>query len=168
MLKVSKSDSFPGARYVAGDPILESEFCKAQSVQLIAGVCDAGGYPYTIRMGKIFVDMSEADFLDESQGEEPAPTGINMEPMVVGVGNFATGTLFGTEDGRVWVSDNAVWGAEVVLVEQTMTSWGVAQVDFDPVRGGLPQHPTPVYVYIENACGRVNLAGLASTIEDAP
>ena len=164
MLKVSQSDSFPGARYVAADPISESEFCLARSVQLIADVCDAGGYPYTIRMGKIFFDMDAAEYMDASKGVEPAPTGMMNTDVEDGIANAVTDADFGGETGKVWIADNATWDSAEVKVEQTVDVWTDEDSDFTAVQGGLPVSPPAAYLFVENACGRRNAVGFEVAI----
>lgn len=168
MLVENQTDSYPGAAYVAADPVTSGQCCLAQSMAAIAAAADAAGHAYVIRGGALYLDVSAAELEDLCKGLEPAPATINSDPMTEGVPTFVAGTLFGSVEGDLWLTDNAAWGSEGVKVQQTVSVWGPPQVDFTPVMGGLPVDPNPCWLYVENACGRANLVGLQGHIQEAP
>ncbi len=165
MLKVNTSDSFPGAGYVAGNPVTEEECCLLRSVAAIAAAADAGGIPYTIRMGKIWVDITAGGVLDSCLGVEPAPASTVPAIMEVAASAEALGTSFGALQGELWLTENADWDLSMTKVEQTVTEWLDEGITITVVGDGLPESPTKVYLWVINACGRRNLVGLEAEIQ---
>lgn len=165
MLKKNTSDSYPGANYVAADPVTEAECCLLRSVAAIAAAADAGAYPYAVRMGMIFVDIDDASKLNACQGLEPVVTLVEPDPLIEEGGGTVTGTEFGLPQGVLWITDNVAWGAEAVQVEQVAGPWTDTSIDFTVASDELPTSPAKAWLYVQNACGRVNLVGFEVTLE---
>ncbi|GAH74038.1 unnamed protein product, partial [marine sediment metagenome] len=72
MLVENKSDSYPGAAYVVGNPVSAEDCCLKRSMAVIAAAADSAGYPYTIRGGVLYLDVSEGQLEDFCKGLEPA------------------------------------------------------------------------------------------------
>ena len=167
MLKPNTSDSYPGAAFVAADPVSSAECCAAQSTAALVAGAVAAGYPYIFRGGRLFIDATEEQITALCAGVLPIPTSFSADPMIIGTANDCLGTLFGASAGTFWLTDHAVWGSEAVKVEQTIGLWEVDAIDFDVVQDGLPTTPTKIYGYVETLCGAVNAAGLEGTIAGA-
>jgi hypothetical protein len=166
MLKENTSDSYPGAGYVAVDPVTSAECCSLQSEAAIVAGCVAAGYAYIYRAGRLWIGADVAQMLALCQGVLPIPASFSADPMTVGAAYDCVGTLFGAVEGTFWLTDDGTWGSEGVKVGQTIGLWEVDNIDFDVVKGGLPVSPTKIYGYVETLCGAVNAAGLEGTIVD--
>lgn len=166
MLKRNTSDSFPAAEFVAADPVSEAECCGARSTDALVAGCVAEGYPYVFRAGRLWIDASAEQIAVLCQGALPLPTSFSADPMTVSSPAWVYGTLFGTDQGKFWLTDNGTWGSEGVKVQQTIGIWDHDEIDFDVIKGGLPVAPTKIYGYVETYCGAVNPAGLEGTIAD--
>lgn len=166
MLKLNTSDSFPGATYVAANPVASAECCARTSTAAIVTACVAEGYPYIYRAGQLWIACSPAQMTALCAGVIPIPTSFSADPMIVGTANDILGTLFQAVEGLLWLTDHGTWGSEAVKVQQVIGLWEVEAIDFDVTKGGLPVAPTKIYGYVETLCGAVNAAGLEGTIAD--
>lgn len=165
MLKRNTSDSFPGATYVAANPVSETECCLLRSVAAIAAAADAGGMPYTIRMGKIFVDITDEGKLDSCLGVEPGPDSTLPLPMVLAESATVGGTSFGAAEGEVWLTENGDWDASAQKVKQTVVVWGDESITITVIGDELPESPADVYLWVFNGCGRRNAVGFGTQIQ---
>ncbi len=163
-LIANETDSFPGARLVAVNPITAGECCKHATTQSLAAAVLAAGGAATFRAGKLFVDVSQATELDVCDGLEPVIASLESEPIVQFIANAAIGTDFSAVPSALWITDAATFEGSVVKVEQFPLGGSDVRFDFDPVMDGLPRVPTKVYVYVFNSCGRANVVGFETTI----
>lgn len=165
MLKVNTSDSFPGALYVASNPIEDGECCAMATAAAIGAACAAAGYPHTYRMGRLWVDCTEEQMAAICAGVIPIPTSFSNDPLTVDGAENIYGSLFQETEGSFWLTDNAVWGDEGVKVLQVIGLWSHNDIDFTVTKGGLAEAPAKIYGYVETPCGAVNAAGYEGTIQ---
>lgn len=168
MLRGNDSDSFPGANWVGADPVTSGECCQRQSIALMAAAAAALGLPYTIKGAQIFLDASPGELNDLCLGDEPAPTSFDADPMDEGAEHHCLGTKFGGVEGKFYLTEASTWVASQNRVQQGGISWGDTDITFTMAGDGLVTTPTKIYGYVENACGRVNAAGLEGTYQEAP
>lgn len=166
MLKQNTSDSFPGADFVAADPVSSADCCKHQSVGALIAALVALGKPYTMRGGRLYFDQEAADQLTMCKGVDPSPTGAFPDPFETEAAGEVTGTGFDASEGKVWLGNAATYAGSSIKVEQTITDWADEQIFITAVRGELAQAPASVWVFVENACGRISSVGFEHAIED--
>lgn len=166
MLKLNTSDSFPGADFVAADPVSGLECCQHQSVALIIAQLRILGKPFIMRGGRLYFDQDPGDELTMCKGPDPAVTGSDPTPYEVTSAGEVAGTNFGVDQGKVWIGNASTYEGSSVKVEQTMDQWADELIDITVVKDGLPLDPTPVWVFVENTCGRITAAGWQTSIED--
>ena len=164
MLKANPGPGYPGAFYVASEPVTAANCCLAQSVQLLAAVCVSVGVAYSIIGGEIFMEITSPDLLDECQGLAPTCGDMMSEDVENGIANTVATTNAGAVEGEVWLGDAATYAGSVVLVQQTVDAWADISVDFTAVQGAHGASPPPLYLYVLNACGRPNAVGRTVTM----
>ncbi|GAH89012.1 unnamed protein product, partial [marine sediment metagenome] len=160
--------SYPGADFVAADPIGPGECCLYSTTAELAGILGSLGVPYILRMGKLWWDGEAAALQNLCFGPAPAPTGMGNTDVEDGVVNAVSNDDFGVEEGKVWLADSSNWDSAVVKVEQTIDVWVDSEIDFTAVQGGLPASPPAAYLFVENACGRRNAVGFEVAIIEGP
>ena len=160
MLKENTSDSFPGANYVARDPIAPAECCAYWTVAGLLPRLVGEGKPYIFRGGRLYFEATPAELAAICAGWEPEPTAFSADPLIPTDPYYIAGTLFGAAEGRFWLTDAAAWGEEVYIQEQAVIAWAADKVDFTATQDSLPLEPTPVYGYVETACGMINQVGV--------
>lgn len=159
MLKRNTSDSFPGADFVAADPIAAEECCLYSTTAELAAMLGSLGVPYVFRMGKLWWDAEAAALQNLCFGA--APTISDVIPAAFGhdEGVSVVAAQKGEVEGEVWVGDAATWAESVVKVQQTVTTWPGETIAVQTVIGEFGASPPPAYVYVFNACGRGNAVG---------
>lgn len=159
MLKRNTSDSFPGADFVAADPVSAADCCLQQSVALIIVQLRILDIPFIMRGGRLYFDQSDAGQITMCQGAAPLITGMSTtdwdDAAVVSIQCSDMGAV----QGEVWVGDAATWAASVLRVEQTVDTWVPPNIGITTVQGGFPNSPPPAYAYVMNGCGRPSAAG---------
>lgn len=154
MLRENDSDSFPGAPYVAANPISGNECCLHSTMASLVDALVAAGAPYTFRGGRLFFDTAAAALDTICRAQAPNPEGMQSTDLEDFTPNSVIGTLFGEDEGEVWVTSTPNFELAPIRVEQTVDVWGDEQVEFTAVQGGLPTSPPMVYLWVVNACGR--------------
>lgn len=165
VLKANTSDSFPGAAYVASDPVTAGECCLHATIAGLADAVAAEGVAYTFRGGRLYINGTAANIEDVCSGDEPVVTLVEPDPLIEDGGGTVTGTDFALPQGKLWITDNVAWGAEGVKVEQVAGPWSDTSIDFTVALNGLPQDPAHAWLYVENDCGRANLVGYELEIQ---
>lgn len=158
-LKANESDSFPGARLVAVNPITSGECCQHATTESLAVAVLAAGGAATFRGGKLFLEVSEGTELDVCSGPAPTISGMDSDQWENNVTRLIQGVDKGTAEGEVWVGDAATWDASVLRVQQTVDTWLGDDIEITTVQGGFPLSPPVAYAYVFNACGRPNAVG---------
>lgn len=166
MLKPNTSDSFPGADYVAADPVSAEECCLHQSVAAMIVALRAADKPFIMRGGRLYFDQAGADLLTMCSGAAPTISGIDPLAIVVDLVSDITCTGAGAVEGEVWLGSANTWAGSGVKVEQNVQGWADTSIGITGIRGALPAAPTKVYCYVFNACDRGNVAGFECTIQD--
>lgn len=164
VLRANDTDSFPGANQVASAPFSGADCCLFPTVTALAVRLGELGIPATLRAGQLFFEQTDAALLTMCSGVDPVPTGSNPDPLENGVAGEVTGTDFGASEGRVLLGNASTHAASSIVVEQTVLVWTDTDVDFTAVQGGLPGDPVAVWIFVENACGRISSTGKATTI----
>lgn len=159
MLKRNTSDSYPGADFVAADPITAAECCQHQSVASMIAALVALGAPYIMRGGKLFFDQAAMDQVTMCTGPAPDIQGMSATDWEDGMPIQIDVDDRGEPPGEVWVGSNANFGASMTLVEQTVNLWSPGDIQITSVQGGFGTSPPPAFCFVVNNCGRPNLVG---------
>lgn len=159
MLGRNTSDSYPGADFVAADPVSEAECCLHQSVSSIIDELRSEGIPFIIRGGTLYFDQGDDEQEIMCQGAAPEISGMDNDQWENGVTRLIEVANKGVAEGEVWVGDAATWAGSVLKVEQTVDVWAGDDIEITTVMGGFGESPPPAYVYVFNGCGRGNVVG---------
>lgn len=159
MLKRNTSDSYPGADFVAANPVSGADCCMQQSVQLIIVQLRVLGIPFILRGGRLYFDQADAGQVDMCQGVAPTISGMDSPNWEDAAARSIEAADKGAVEGEVWVGDAATWAASVLKVQQTVDLWAGANIEVTAVKGGFPTSPPAAYVYVMNGCGRQNAVG---------
>lgn len=159
MLKPNTSDSYPGADFVAADPVSSADCCQQQSVALLIVQLRILNAPFIMRGGKLYFEQAAAAQLDMCLGAAPTISALDSNDWDDAETRLITAANKGAVEGEVWVGDSATWAGSVLKVEQTVVTWAGADIEITTVKGGFGWSPPPGYVYVVNACGRPNAVG---------
>lgn len=168
MLKRNTSDSFPGADFVAADPVSVEDCCLHQSVASIITELRAEGIPFIMRGGRLYFDQGDDEQEIMCQGPAPEISGMDATDWEDNVTRLVTVDDKGVAEGEVWVGDAATWAGSVVKVEQTVDTWAGDDIEITTVQGVFELSPPAAYVYVINGCGRVSAVGSEIAWIEAP